>query len=1294
MYISPVLVIVLVVTIFSSTYILIFVNSRNPPGPPAPNYIGDVAINCGSVVNSTALDGREWIAEDAATSIFRSDKSRSSTAAQKSSYFSIDPVPYKTSRISSTEFGYTFEVNPGQKFIRLHFYPASYLGFENSIDFFTVKAGPFTLLKDFSASHTAETLGVKYLVKEFCLNVEGNRKFNITFLPFVITKSNLKIHAFVNGIEIISMPTGLYYTPDGDLGAIAVGRKNLFRSIDNGTALELTHRLNIGGSFISSVEDLGMFRRWSEDANYLLESRVHRATHQVHRIKYAHMQAFIAPPKVYQTSWIKTGGSLRVNQMYNFTWKMPIELGFGYLIRLHFCKLDGRMVESEEREFSVLIDNHIAETRGDIIRWSGGHGIPVYRDYMVEMESNKGNSRSDLLIVLQSVNESVLGLLNGVEIFKLSNHEKSLATPNPTFPKRLSASWNLRIHKVFLGFGQINVIMTVMTILVALVNVVVYNLRQNWEEKFHLEKDAQAAKIEPSYHHFSLAEIKIATQNFSDAFVIGKGGFGKVYKGFIRSIAEDVAIKRLSLYSRQGAREFWTEIETLSKLRHIHLVSLLGYCNEDEEMILVYEYMPSGTLADNLYKLRRKGKDIASLSWEQRLRICIGAARGIDYLHTGTECTVIHRDVKDSNILLDENFVAKISDFGLSKLENITQSKSYVSTKIKGTAGYWDPEYVMTRRLTRKSDVYSFGVVLLVVLAGRPVVDTRNQEEQQSLLSCFRECIAEGDVDRVVDPSLQGKISTNSLREFLKSVENCLHHLPKKRPTMAQVVASLEQALEQQERPMPSAPIYATVVSQEEVPIIGENVIPSPEEGIKSDSTENPYSPTIGNDMQSRNTGNARVPKSSWNWPWKAFWNRGKGHVIFAPTNVVGFSQEEVPVLGENVISSPDEGITSESTENPYSPTMGNDLQSRKTDHAPVPKSSRNWPWKSVRNRGKDGLRKMDIEILQEKSEGRVGKDGLGVGFEAIDTKMKEKEKGEGDIGKKNGLVFLGEVGRGFDLGELLEASAEVLGKGLVGTTYIVKLETGITVAVKKLRDVNARLKEFREKTDRIWNHVNLVPLLAYYYSREEKLLLYEYLPMGSLHELLHGKREPGRTPLNWETRAAIALGAARGITYLHSQGPSVLHGNIKSSNVLLTTTYEARISEFGFAQLVSSNHILNRVAGYQAPEVTGPRKISQEADVYSFGVLLLELLSGKAPSHSVLNEEGVDLPRWVQSVVREEWTGEVFDLELVKYENAEEDMVQLLQIALCCTAQRPNQRPSMAEVTNLIEEFVFTQSN
>ncbi|KAG5574510.1 hypothetical protein H5410_054644 [Solanum commersonii] len=338
--------------------------------------------------------------------------------------------------------------------------------------------------------------------------------------------------------------------------------------------------------------------------------------------------------------------------------------------------------------------------------------------------------------------------------------------------------------------------------------------------------------------------------------------------------------------------------------------------------------------------------------------------------------------------------------------------------------------------------------------------------------------------------------------------------------------------------------------------------------------------------------------------------------------------------------------------------------------------------------------KQVEVEMPEERRvESNGGKDGfLGSAIAAIGVGGGNKDKGKAEAVVNDGksLVFFGKMAKNFNLDDLLKASAEVLGKGTFGTAYKAALESGITLVVKRLRDVTVPEKEFREKIEDVgkMNHENLVPLRAYYYSRDEKLLVYDYISMGSLSALLHGNKGAGRTPLNWETRAGIALGAAHGIAYLHAQGPSVSHGNIKSSNILLTKSYEARVSDFGLAQLIGPSSTPNRVAGYRAPEVTDPRKVSQKADVYSFGVLLLELLTGKAPTHSVMNEEGVDLPRWVQSVVREEWTAEVFDLELLRYQNVEEDMVQLLQVAVDCTAQYPDRRPSMAEVTSRVEEL------
>ncbi|KAI6691451.1 hypothetical protein NL676_028279 [Syzygium grande] len=270
-----------------------------------------------------------------------------------------------------------------------------------------------------------------------------------------------------------------------------------------------------------------------------------------------------------------------------------------------------------------------------------------------------------------------------------------------------------------------------------------------------------------------------------------------------------------------------------------------------------------------------------------------------------------------------------------------------------------------------------------------------------------------------------------------------------------------------------------------------------------------------------------------------------------------------------------------------------------------------------------------------------------------------------------NSLVFIRkQQEKIFDLEDLLKASAGVLGKGTFGTAYKASLGNGIAVAVKRLEDVSDSESEFRKKMNEIgsMNHENLVPLMAYYYSRDEKLLVYEYIPTGSLSALLHGNNGAGWTPLSWDTRCRVALRAAQVIAHIHSQGPEASHGNIKSSNVLLTKLYEARVSDYGLA----------RLAG---PTVSPSR-------FHGFGVLILELITGKAPSTSLLAEDGVDLPRWVRGAVEQDSSAVVFDAELLRYQNVEEDMIRMLQIGIDCTEQRPDQRPSMAEVTKRLESL------
>ncbi|KAG2273411.1 hypothetical protein Bca52824_067966 [Brassica carinata] len=284
------------------------------------------------------------------------------------------------------------------------------------------------------------------------------------------------------------------------------------------------------------------------------------------------------------------------------------------------------------------------------------------------------------------------------------------------------------------------------------------------------------------------------------------------------------------------------------------------------------------------------------------------------------------------------------------------------------------------------------------------------------------------------------------------------------------------------------------------------------------------------------------------------------------------------------------------------------------------------------------------------------------------------KASGSGGGAVSKDLTFFVKSFGEFDLDGLLKASAEVLGKGTVGSSYKASFEHGLVVAVKRLRDVVVPEKDFRERLQVLgsMSHPNLVTLIAYYFSPDEKLLVSEYMSRGSLSALLHGNKGNGRAPLNWETRAGIALGAARAISYLHSRDSTTSHGNIKSSNILLSNSYEAKVSDYGLAPIISSTSAPNRIDGYRAPEVTDAQNLSKR----------------KSPTHQQLTEEGVDLPRWVQSITDQQSPSQVFDPELAGHQSeGNENMIRLLKIGISCTAQYPDSRPSMAEVTRLIEE-------
>jgi serine/threonine protein kinase len=283
-------------------------------------------------------------------------------------------------------------------------------------------------------------------------------------------------------------------------------------------------------------------------------------------------------------------------------------------------------------------------------------------------------------------------------------------------------------------------------------------------------------------------DILKATDNFSEVHIIGNGGFGTIYKAALPE-GQRVAVKRLhGDHQFTGGREFLAEMETIGKVKHRNLVPLLGYCACGDERFLIYEYMHHGSLETWL----RNRADVAeALGWPARLKICLGSARGLMFLHHGFVPHIIHRDMKSSNILLDENMEPRVSDFGLARV--ISAYETHISTNVAGTFGYIPPEYGLVMKCTMKGDVYSFGVVMLEVLTGRPPIEQEEMEEGDgNLVSWVRWMIAHGQQGELFDPYLPvSGLPREQMSRVLAIAQECTADEPWKRPTMVEVVKGL-----------------------------------------------------------------------------------------------------------------------------------------------------------------------------------------------------------------------------------------------------------------------------------------------------------------------------------------------------------------------------------------------------------------------------------------------------------------------------------------------------------------------
>lgn len=755
-------------------------------------------INCGS--DSTVLaEGSRAFVGDKNPNSFSVGNSKPVKDSQSTA---AGPSLYQTARFSTAPFSYSFDITDkgqGLYVVRLHFSPFMSDQANLADALFTVSASQKSLVSNLNFRNSTSSFSP--VIKDFLVPITS-KQFKIHFIP-----ANKTSFAFVNAIEVFLVPN----LKDNQIHVTPEGRKGLYKGLPS-QLLRTVQRIIVGGQ--SFNDSNAVASEWVADDDYIVTGNsITNCTYYNGRPKYddddvdpqdhfsVASQNFV-PDRVYRSCKVIVNKGQAANST-NITWHFNASKNSRHLVRVHFC--DILSLSANVVEFNLVIFSKFSQRINPYDYGIVKTAVPFYYDFVVD----SGDSDFINISVVPNLEESTekFAYLNGVEIMEFITEPGPEPRDEPSTKRPV----------VFTIIGSVVGFLVICGMIVA------FLLFKKCRKTKPLEPMASYANLPfgggspyigtstqsvnpPPVPNLNLklkmpfSEIIEATKNFEAKLLIGEGGFGKVYKGILRNGLK-VAVKRSLSKHGQGLPEFQTEVMVLSKIRHRHLVSLIGYCDQGSEMILVYEFMEKGTLRDHLYKLQgnpEKSTSLSLLTWRQRLEICIGAAKGLHYLHTGSDGGIIHRDVKSTNILLDKEYVAKVADFGLSKSGLLDPADEF-STGIKGSFGYLDPEYFRCLQFTEKSDVYSFGVVLLEVLCARPAIINSHRKEEINLAEWGLLWLKKGELEKIIDPSVAGQINPNSLRKFSEIVEKCLKPTGANRPAMLDICWDLEYTLQLQQ---------------------------------------------------------------------------------------------------------------------------------------------------------------------------------------------------------------------------------------------------------------------------------------------------------------------------------------------------------------------------------------------------------------------------------------------------------------------------------------------------------------